>query len=96
MPLREDGAVAAKTITSTSTSASFRLSVSISWTMRSVESASTWVSRMRAMCSVMCFGSTLQKSGSCTEFEDGRRTPMRRKSARRANRASLAKIWRQA
>src|SRR6516225_7473152 len=47
MPLRDDGAVAGKIITSTSTSASFWLSVSISCTTRSVDSASTLLNRMR-------------------------------------------------
>jgi hypothetical protein len=82
MPLRAEGAVAGKTITSTSTSASFWLSISISWTIRSVDSDSTLLNRIRATCSVMSSGSALQKSRSCTELEDGTSKPIRRKSCR--------------
>src|SRR5262249_54668716 len=84
MPLREEGAVAAKTITSTSASASFLLSASISWTMRRVESASTLLKPMRVTCSVKPGGNARQNSGSCTEFDEGTRTPIRRNSSRRA------------
>src|SRR5437899_1022576 len=82
MPLREEGAVAANTMTSTSASASFLLSLSISCTTRSVESASTLLRPMRATCSVNPGGSARQKSASCTEFEEGSSTPIRRNSSR--------------
>src|SRR6516225_9807277 len=78
MPLRDDGAVAGKIITSTSTSASFWLSVSISCTTRSVDSASTLLNRMRATCSVTSSGSALPISHSWTELEDGTSRPIRR------------------
>src|ERR1700726_1296211 len=91
MPLRDEGAVAGKMITSTSTSASFWLSVSISWTILKVDSASTLLNRMRATCSVMSSGSALPISHSCTELEDGTSNPIRRKSNRCAI-ATPAKI----